>query len=68
MSQHVALLLNLGLLKKLSAGFGGGGNCPFAPLASYGPDILLVLSPLFKLKKDCLFTLKTSQFEAPDEI
>ena len=30
-SQHVALLLNLGVLKKLSAGFWGGGNCPLVP-------------------------------------
>ena len=26
MSQHVALLFNLGVLKKLFAGFGGGGG------------------------------------------
>ena len=32
MGQHVALLFNLGVLKKLFAGFGG---CP--PPASYGP-------------------------------
>ena len=31
-SQHLALLLNLGVLTKLSAGFGGGGgNCPPCP-------------------------------------
>ena len=30
MNQHVALLLNLGILKKLFAGF--GGSCPPCPL------------------------------------
>ena len=40
MSQHVALLLNLGLLKNLSVGFGGGGQLtPLPPPASYGPAI-----------------------------
>ena len=35
-SQHVALLLNLGVLEKLSAGC--GGNCPpCPPPSSYGP-------------------------------
>ena len=32
MSQHVALLLNLGVLKNCLLALGGGGNCP--PLAT----------------------------------
>ena len=43
MSQHAALLLNLGLLKKLSAGFGGGGQLPPPPPASYGPENMIVM-------------------------
>ena len=40
MSQHLALLLNLGVLKKLFAGFGGGGGqLPPCPRASYGAGI-----------------------------
>ena len=41
-SQHVALLLNLGVLKKLLAWVGKGANGPLAP-ASYGPDNLFDL-------------------------
>ena len=41
MSQHVALLLNLDVLKKLFAGFGEGAIAPLPPPppASYGPDL-----------------------------
>ena len=41
MSQHVALLFNLGVLKKLFAGFGGWGQLPPCPPASYGPRIIV---------------------------
>ena len=34
MSQHVALLFNLGVLKRLFAGFGGGAVAPLPPLAT----------------------------------
>ena len=42
-SQHVALLLNLGVLKKLSAGFGRGGNCPLPPWLATTLDKVLSL-------------------------
>ena len=42
MSQHVALLFNLGVLKKLFAGFRGvGAIAPLPPPASYSPRIIV---------------------------
>ena len=41
MSEHVALILNLGVLKKLFAGFeGGGGGRELSTLGSYGPEMI----------------------------
>ena len=50
-SQHVVLLLNLGALKRLSAGFGGGGQLPPCPLASYGPRSSLRIDSTLKINE-----------------